>query len=77
MNTKKKELCIYCEKSIQQKLQGRVRKFCDDEYRYKWWNENLDLGNINQYFKNLILFYYKKIFVIIYMRFKKSISNKV
>ena len=35
MNTKKKELCIYCEKSIQQKLQGRVRKFCDDEYRYK------------------------------------------
>ncbi len=47
MNTKKKELCIYCEKSIQQKLQGRVRKFCDDEYRYKWWNENLDIGNIN------------------------------
>lgn len=33
MNTKKKELCIYCEKSIQQKLQDRVRKFCDDEYR--------------------------------------------
>ena len=74
---KKNELCIYCEKPIKQKLQGRARKFCADECRYKWWNENLDIGNINQYFKNLILFYYKKIFVIIYMRFKKSISIKV
>lgn len=36
---------------------------------------NIDIGNINQYFKNLILFYYKKIIVIIYMRFKKSISK--
>lgn len=42
---KKNELCIYCEKPIKQKLQGSVRKFCSDECRYKWWNENLDKKN--------------------------------
>lgn len=42
---KKNELCIYCKKPIKQKLKGRARKFCSDECRYKWWNENLDKRN--------------------------------
>ncbi|MEC1722238.1 helix-turn-helix domain-containing protein [Schinkia azotoformans] len=33
-------LCSSCGKPIKQKKRGRVRKFCSDECRRKWWNEN-------------------------------------
>ena len=33
-------LCANCEKPIKQKEQGRVRRFCSDECRRKWWHEH-------------------------------------
>jgi len=33
-------LCSSCGKLLKQKGRGRVRKFCSDECRRKWWNEN-------------------------------------
>lgn len=42
---KKNEFCSCCEKPIKQKAQGRARRFCSDECRRKWWNENQDKKN--------------------------------
>lgn len=39
---KRNLLCLCCEKPIKQKHQGRTRRFCSDECRRKWWNENQD-----------------------------------
>lgn len=33
-------LCSSCGMPIKQKKRGRVRKFCSDDCRRKWWNEN-------------------------------------
>lgn len=33
-------LCFCCGKPIKQKKKGRARKFCSDECRRKWWNQN-------------------------------------
>lgn len=42
---KRNVLCAYCGKSLKQKHQGRTRRFCSDECRRKWWNENQDKKN--------------------------------
>lgn len=39
---KRNLLCAYCEKPIKQNHQGRVRRFCSNECRRKWWKENQD-----------------------------------
>jgi endogenous inhibitor of DNA gyrase (YacG/DUF329 family) len=39
---KRNVLCAYCVKPIKQKYQGRTRRFCSEECRRKWWNENQD-----------------------------------
>lgn len=33
-------LCACCNKPIKQKGRGRSRRFCSDECRRKWWNDN-------------------------------------
>lgn len=38
-------ICACCGKQIKQKKQGRTRKFCSEECRRKWWNENRDKRN--------------------------------
>ena len=35
-------ICACCSKPIKQKDQGRMRKFCCEECRRKWWKENGD-----------------------------------
>lgn len=45
---KRKLLCDCCGKAIKQKYQGRTRRFCSDECRRKWWNENQDKRNKNE-----------------------------
>jgi endogenous inhibitor of DNA gyrase (YacG/DUF329 family) len=42
---KRNLLCACCGKPIKQKYQGRTRRFCSDECRRKWWNENQDKRN--------------------------------
>lgn len=42
---KRNLLCVCCGKPIKQKHQGRTRRFCSDECRRKWWNENQDKRN--------------------------------
>jgi len=32
--------CVCCSKTINQKKQGRFRKFCSEECRRKWWKDN-------------------------------------
>ena len=44
-NKKRNLLCTCCEKPIKQKTKGRIRRFCSDECRRKWWNENKDERN--------------------------------
>ena len=36
------KLCPCCCKPVKQSKQGRIRRFCSDECRRKWWNENPD-----------------------------------
>lgn len=38
-------LCSCCGKPIKQKKRGRVRRFCSDECRRKWWNDNPQVRN--------------------------------
>ncbi len=38
-------LCSYCGKPIKQKGRGRVRKFCSEFCRRKWWRENPQARN--------------------------------
>lgn len=45
---KKNLLCGCCEKTIKQKAKGRIRRFCSDACRRKWWNENQDGRNKNE-----------------------------
>lgn len=33
-------LCPCCSKPIKQPKRGRARRFCSDECRRKWWNDN-------------------------------------
>lgn len=33
-------VCAHCGVPIQQKSTGRVKKFCTDQCRRKWWQEN-------------------------------------
>lgn len=40
ISKKNNVLCSQCGVSIQQKIKGRQRKFCSDECRRKWWNDN-------------------------------------
>ncbi|PYG84789.1 hypothetical protein LY28_03582 [Ruminiclostridium sufflavum DSM 19573] len=35
-------LCACCGKSIKQKKRGRSRRFCSEDCRRKWWNDNPD-----------------------------------
>ena len=42
---KRHHICEYCNKPLKQKKTGRVRKFCSDECRRKWWNKNQDKRN--------------------------------
>lgn len=42
---KRNLLCAYCNKPINQNGKGRTRRFCSDECRRKWWNENQDKRN--------------------------------
>lgn len=42
---KRNLLCACCEKPIKQKTKGRIRRFCSDECRRKWWNQNQDERN--------------------------------
>lgn len=35
-----KELCANCYKTINQKTNGRPRRFCKDECRRTWWKKN-------------------------------------
>lgn len=44
-NKKRNLLCTCCERPIKQKTKGRIRRFCSDECRRKWWNENKDERN--------------------------------
>lgn len=37
---KQKLLCACCEKPIKQKDQGRIRRFCCEECRRKWWSKH-------------------------------------
>ena len=37
-----KLICAFCHTPITQKEIGRVRRFCSEECRRKWWNENHD-----------------------------------
>lgn len=41
---KKKQnlLCACCSKPIKQKGRGRTRRFCTEDCRRKWWNDNQD-----------------------------------
>lgn len=49
LNIKEKKkrnlLCNQCGKPIKQESRGRDRKFCSDECRRTWWNENQDKRN--------------------------------
>jgi len=36
--------CANCSKPIKQKKKGKVRRFCSDECRRKWWKKNADKG---------------------------------
>lgn len=38
-------ICTCCSKPIKQKARGRVRRFCSDECRRKWWNCNPQTRN--------------------------------
>lgn len=38
-------ICACCNKVIKQKEHGRVRRFCSEECRRKWWNDNKDKRN--------------------------------
>ena len=41
-------LCSCCGMPIKQKARGRLRRFCSDECRRKWWNENPQARNKNE-----------------------------
>jgi endogenous inhibitor of DNA gyrase (YacG/DUF329 family) len=38
-------VCMRCGKPINQKEQGRTRKFCSEKCRRVWWNENQQARN--------------------------------
>ena len=38
-------ICICCNKAIVQKGRGRVRRFCCEDCRRKWWNDNKENKN--------------------------------
>jgi endogenous inhibitor of DNA gyrase (YacG/DUF329 family) len=38
-------LCACCNKLIKQNDRGRTRRFCSDECRRKWWNDNPQARN--------------------------------
>jgi len=38
-------ICSCCSKELKQKDRGRTRRFCSDECRRKWWNQNQDKRN--------------------------------
>jgi len=40
-------LCTCCSKPIKQNDRGRARRFCSDECRRKWWNDNPQERNRN------------------------------
>lgn len=42
---KRNLLCTCCEKPIKQNETGRIRRFCSDECRRKWWKENQEKKN--------------------------------
>jgi predicted transcriptional regulator len=35
-------ICGCCNKELKQKERGRIRRFCSEECRRKWWNLNQD-----------------------------------
>lgn len=37
---KRNVLCAYCENPLKQKSTGRMRRFCCDDCRRKWWKEH-------------------------------------
>lgn len=40
-----KIICPVCKKPIEQNGRGRARRFCSDECRRKWWNDNPQARN--------------------------------
>lgn len=44
-NKNQNKICTHCGIPLKQKLQGRVRRFCSDECRRKWWRENSQNAN--------------------------------
>lgn len=42
---KRNLLCGCCEKPMKQNVKGRIRRFCSDVCRRKWWNENQNERN--------------------------------
>ena len=38
-------ICTCCSKPIKQMKHGRIRRFCSEECRRKWWKENDDKRN--------------------------------
>ena len=37
-------MCTNCGNPIKQKSKGKLRRFCSDECRRKWWKENPEQG---------------------------------
>ncbi|MDF2645358.1 MAG: Sigma-70 region 4 type 2 [Paenibacillus sp.] len=37
-----KRFCMYCGVTVAQNPGRKVKKFCSDKCRMKWWNDNLD-----------------------------------
>jgi endogenous inhibitor of DNA gyrase (YacG/DUF329 family) len=41
-------ICICCSKPLKQNGRGRTRRFCSEECRRKWWNDNTDKRTMNE-----------------------------
>ncbi len=47
MQVKKQKnvVCTHCDKPLKHKARGRIRKFCSDACRRKWWVEHQQMRN--------------------------------